>query len=99
MDYDSEEEQDEDADDGEDKEEPAEQAEEDLDRTPGVSCSDFRKGKSLRGLNQPRVNSVLQSNAAIEGYSYDSTNELWCEVSLDAARGSEVNMQKPADQT
>ncbi|KAF3837935.1 hypothetical protein F7725_009703 [Dissostichus mawsoni] len=29
-----------------------------------------------------RINSVLQSNPAIERYSYDAESELWCEVDL-----------------
>lgn len=33
-----------------------------------------------RGENQMRVNCVLQSNPAIQRYSYDTENELWCEV-------------------
>ncbi|XP_059201503.1 DNA-directed RNA polymerase I subunit RPA1 [Centropristis striata] len=34
------------------------------------------------GLNQMRINSVLESNSAIERYSYDEQQELWCEVDL-----------------
>lgn len=33
-------------------------------------------------LNQMRVNAVLESNPAIERYSYDLQNELWCEIEL-----------------
>ncbi|CAJ1057951.1 LOW QUALITY PROTEIN: DNA-directed RNA polymerase I subunit RPA1 [Xyrichtys novacula] len=33
-------------------------------------------------VNQMRVNSVLQTNTAIEGYLYDVQHELWCEVNL-----------------
>uniref|UniRef100_A0A673C941 DNA-directed RNA polymerase subunit n=1 Tax=Sphaeramia orbicularis TaxID=375764 RepID=A0A673C941_9TELE len=31
---------------------------------------------------QMRINTVLQSNPAIERYTYDTQNELWCEVHL-----------------
>lgn len=31
--------------------------------------------------NQSRVNTVLQSNTAMESYRYDVEHELWCEVS------------------
>lgn len=30
---------------------------------------------------QMRVNSVLSSNSAIQNYSFDQQEELWCEVS------------------
>lgn len=33
-------------------------------------------------LSQMRVNSVLESNPAIERYCYDHQHELWCEVSF-----------------
>lgn len=33
-------------------------------------------------LSQMRVNSVLESNPAIERYCYDHQYELWCEVSF-----------------
>lgn len=83
MDYDSEGEQDEDGDDSEDKEDQGEQPEEDVNSTMEVSQTEFGKVKLQKGKNQNqmRVNSVLQSNSAIEGYSYDSKQELWCEVS------------------
>lgn len=88
VDYDSEEERDEDGDDGEEKEDQGEPAEENVDSSPEVSRPEFRKVKLQRtkNLSQLRVNSVLQSNSAIEGYSYDSKHELWCEVSLDTSR-------------
>ncbi|XP_035016584.1 DNA-directed RNA polymerase I subunit RPA1 [Hippoglossus stenolepis] len=33
-------------------------------------------------MSQMRVNSVLQSNAAIERYCYDHQHELWCELDV-----------------
>lgn len=39
-------------------------------------------GEAEEALNQMRVNSVLESNSAIERYCYDQQHELWCEVSL-----------------
>lgn len=88
MDYDSEEEQEEDGDDREDKEDPGEQPEENVESAPEASWPELMKAKMQRGknLNQLRVNSVLQSNSAIERYSYDSKHELWCEVSVDTSR-------------
>uniref|UniRef100_A0A665TS73 DNA-directed RNA polymerase subunit n=1 Tax=Echeneis naucrates TaxID=173247 RepID=A0A665TS73_ECHNA len=35
-----------------------------------------------KALSQMRVNSVLESNSAIERYCYDHQHELWCEVEL-----------------
>ncbi|KAM9357147.1 DNA-directed RNA polymerase I subunit RPA1 [Symphorus nematophorus] len=42
-------------------------------------------GEGERTLNEMRVNAVLQSNSAIESYSYDVQEELWCEVDLALA--------------
>lgn len=39
------------------------------------------EGEAIR-MSQMRVNSVLDSNSAIERYCYDIEHELWCEVSL-----------------
>lgn len=39
-------------------------------------------GEAEEALNQMRVNSVLESNSAIERYCYDQQHELWCEVDL-----------------
>ncbi|KAL7395348.1 hypothetical protein ABVT39_014959 [Epinephelus coioides] len=39
-------------------------------------------GEAEEALNQMRVNSVLESNSAIERYCYDQQYELWCEVDL-----------------
>lgn len=41
-----------------------------------------RTGGGEESLNQMRVNSVLESNPAIERYCYDYQHELWCEVEL-----------------
>ncbi|KAF1384376.1 hypothetical protein PFLUV_G00117690 [Perca fluviatilis] len=41
-----------------------------------------RRGGEEESLNQMRVNSVLESNSAIERYCYDLEHELWCEVDL-----------------
>ncbi|XP_061541184.1 DNA-directed RNA polymerase I subunit RPA1 isoform X1 [Phycodurus eques] len=44
-----------------------------------------RAAKSRRGkeaTDQMRVNAVLNSHPAIEGYCYDVKHELWCEVNL-----------------
>ncbi|XP_032383650.1 DNA-directed RNA polymerase I subunit RPA1 [Etheostoma spectabile] len=41
-----------------------------------------RRGGEEESLNQMRVNSVLESNPAIERYCYDQEHELWCEVDL-----------------
>lgn len=40
-----------------------------------------KQGKGGESTSQMRVNSVLESNPAIERYSYDEQQELWCEVS------------------
>lgn len=37
-------------------------------------------GQGEESLSQMRVNSVLESNPAIERYCYDHQHELWCEV-------------------
>ncbi|XP_034738937.1 DNA-directed RNA polymerase I subunit RPA1 isoform X2 [Etheostoma cragini] len=41
-----------------------------------------RRGGEEESLSQMRVNSVLESNPAIERYCYDLEHELWCEVDL-----------------
>ncbi|TDH07905.1 hypothetical protein EPR50_G00111300 [Perca flavescens] len=41
-----------------------------------------RRGGEEESLNRMRVNSVLESNSAIERYCYDLEHELWCEVDL-----------------
>ncbi|XP_019113909.2 DNA-directed RNA polymerase I subunit RPA1 [Larimichthys crocea] len=41
-----------------------------------------KNGEGGVDLNQMRVNSVLESNTAIESYCYDVQHELWCEVDL-----------------
>lgn len=95
VDYESEEDEEEEdgTDDGEDKdqgdeEEGAEEnAEEPQPETAGVERKKKKRAKRGRGegeetLNQMRVNSVLESNPAIERYHYDVQHELWCEVDL-----------------
>ncbi|XP_073342711.1 DNA-directed RNA polymerase I subunit RPA1 [Pagrus major] len=95
VDYESEEEDG--GDDGEDKEdqgeeeeEAVEKAEDTLEETQPESAGLGMQKKKKRAkraeeeetLNQMRVNSVLQSNSAIERYCYDVKHELWCEVDL-----------------
>lgn len=43
--------------------------------------SRMRNKKGGVALRQMRINSVLESNPAIESYCYDQLHELWCEVS------------------
>ena len=95
VDYESEEEDG--GDDGEDKEdqgeeeeEASEKAEDTLEETQPESAGLGKQKKNKRAkrvgeeetLNQMRVNTVLQSNSAIERYCYDVEHELWCEVSF-----------------
>ncbi|KAF3693558.1 DNA-directed RNA polymerase I subunit RPA1 [Channa argus] len=63
--------------------------EESLPEYAGVRVEKKKKKKRAeRGerreetVNQMRVNSVLESNPAIERYCYDHLHELWCEVDL-----------------
>lgn len=84
-------------DDGEDKEDQGEEVEQNVDNsleesqpeTTGLRVQKRTKRAKRGGgedgevsLDQMRVNSVLQSNQAIERYCYDLKHELWCEVSL-----------------
>ncbi|XP_029021337.1 DNA-directed RNA polymerase I subunit RPA1 isoform X2 [Betta splendens] len=39
-------------------------------------------GRGEASLSQIRINSVLESNPAIESYCYDHQHELWCEVDM-----------------
>lgn len=39
-----------------------------------------KNGARVESLEQMRVNSVLQINSAVESYSFDREQELWCEV-------------------
>uniref|UniRef100_A0A669B007 DNA-directed RNA polymerase subunit n=1 Tax=Oreochromis niloticus TaxID=8128 RepID=A0A669B007_ORENI len=90
VDYESEEEDD--GDDPEDKEDQGvEEAEETAEtkaveepQANGRRTEKRKKGeKRVEGAeSQMRVNSVLESNPAIERYSYDHKHELWCEVDL-----------------
>lgn len=87
MDYDSEEEDGDD--DGEEKEDlgeeeepaPINSQEEAQAKSMEVTVKDKKKRKGRQeGGSQMRVNSVLESNPAIERYCYDDQQELWCEV-------------------
>ncbi|XP_076595923.1 DNA-directed RNA polymerase I subunit RPA1 [Chaetodon auriga] len=96
VDYESEAE--EGGDDGEDRadqEEEEEEVEANVEDTPeecqlestGVRKQKKRRtkrdgGEEEKTLNPMRVNSVLDSNSAIERYCYDHQHELWCEVDL-----------------
>ncbi|XP_071313140.1 DNA-directed RNA polymerase I subunit RPA1 [Trachinotus anak] len=62
--------------------------EESLPESAGLRL-ERRKKRAKRGggegeetLSRMRVNSVLESNPAIERYCYDHQHELWCEVDL-----------------
>lgn len=94
MDYESEEDGGDDGEDKEDQGDEEEEAEEKVEDTleesqpesAGVR-TERKKKRAKRGggeeaLNQMRVNTVLESNPAIERYCYDLQHELWCEVSL-----------------
>ncbi|NXH11506.1 RPA1 polymerase, partial [Bucco capensis] len=97
VDYDSEEEngeenveenlEDEEA--GSDPEEKVPGAEEEQNGAAGAEASQLsflsqpKKDKArLRQSAELRVTAVLESHPAIQGYSFDIQNELWCEVSL-----------------
>ncbi|XP_022607475.1 DNA-directed RNA polymerase I subunit RPA1 isoform X1 [Seriola dumerili] len=83
-------------DDGDDKEDQGEEEEEkneeqntqeeSLPESAGVRPEGKKKRAKRREgeatLSQMRVNSVLESNPAIEKYCYDHQHELWCEVYL-----------------
>uniref|UniRef100_A0A3B4YLU2 DNA-directed RNA polymerase subunit n=1 Tax=Seriola lalandi dorsalis TaxID=1841481 RepID=A0A3B4YLU2_SERLL len=60
--------------------------EESLPESAGVRPEGKKKRAKRREgeatLSQMRVNSVLESNPAIEKYCYDHQHELWCEVYL-----------------
>lgn len=90
VDYESEEEDN--GDDPEDKEDQGvEEAEEETNAVEEPQANGRRTEKRKKGekrvegaesQSEMRVNSVLESNAAIERYSYDHKHELWCEVSV-----------------
>lgn len=88
VDYESEEEDN--GDDPEDKEDQGVEEEEtnavEEPQANGRRTEKRKKGeKRVEGAesqSEMRVNSVLESNAAIERYSYDHKHELWCEVDL-----------------
>lgn len=92
VDYESEEEEGEEeaGEDVEDKDEQGEgeqeNAEKSVEQPESTRVSVQRKMRGKGGgdeerLNEMRVNTVLQSNPAIERYCYDLEQELWCEVS------------------
>lgn len=89
VDYESEEEETEEEEDKEDQGELEENAEDTLQESqPEMSAAHVVR--SVRGrreerkdednLNQMRVNAVLQSSPAIQRYSFDEEQQLWCEV-------------------
>uniref|UniRef100_A0A3Q2W006 DNA-directed RNA polymerase subunit n=1 Tax=Haplochromis burtoni TaxID=8153 RepID=A0A3Q2W006_HAPBU len=90
VDYESEEEDN--GDDPEDKEDQGvEEAEEETNAVEEPQANGRRTEKKKKrekrvegaeSQSEMRVNSVLESNAAIERYSYDHKHELWCEVDL-----------------
>ncbi|KAM3613299.1 uncharacterized protein V6R79_023616 [Siganus canaliculatus] len=67
---------------GEEEETIEENTEEPEQESAGATVQGRKKTKEKATLNQTRVNSVLQSNSAIESYQYDVEQELWCEVVL-----------------
>lgn len=90
MDYDSAEEGDEGDEEGGNNGMYEEELDDAEEKAPGaLEESTHKKSRSskveLQNLdlqqNQSRVNTVLQSNAAVESYRYDVEHELWCEVS------------------
>ncbi|XP_051914727.1 DNA-directed RNA polymerase I subunit RPA1 [Hippocampus zosterae] len=89
VDYDSEEEG-EDKDDVEEEDEAQENAEMSVEdsqmESMGVKLQARKKqppsGGGQESLDQMRVNAVLNSHPAIEGYCYDLKYELWCELDL-----------------
>lgn len=85
VDYESEDEDE--SDDNEDKEEGEtqenpESVEESQPEPAPVIVETKKKEPSEESLVQTRVNSVLQINSAVEKYSFDHEQELWCEVSI-----------------
>lgn len=86
VDYESEDEDE--SDDSEDKEEgeaeenPESNSVEESQPEPAPVIVETKKGPSKESLVQTRVNSVLQINSAVEKYSFDHEQELWCEVSI-----------------
>lgn len=92
MDYESNEEDTDDSEEqAEDEEAPSkDDAAEDMEDEPQSASLGARSVKSSKkrrreekessSLDDMRINAVLQSIPAIERYSYDHVNELWCEV-------------------
>lgn len=92
VDYDSDEEVAEEAEDMDEQEEDtqsknsaSEEAQEETSETSVRFSKRWRKKHDepiAEGPDEMRVNSVLSSSSAIEHYTYDHVNELWCEVTL-----------------
>ncbi|XP_037531337.1 DNA-directed RNA polymerase I subunit RPA1 [Nematolebias whitei] len=87
VDYESEDEDEsddaEDKEDGEAQENPESNSVEESQPEPApVIVETKKKGPSEDSLVQTRVNSVLQINSAVEKYSFDQEQELWCEIQL-----------------
>nr|XP_003222392.1 PREDICTED: DNA-directed RNA polymerase I subunit RPA1 [Anolis carolinensis] len=53
---------------------------------PSAPCplrrKSHKKKKEPNEFAQQRISAVLESHGAIESYTYDTDNELWCEISL-----------------
>lgn len=91
MDYESEEEEEEEErDEGAEREDQRDKEEEEntKDEAAHHFLSDFKReerkrrgeGGEEKAQNVMRVNAVLQSHSAIESYSYDHEQQLWCQV-------------------
>lgn len=50
--------------------------------SPSSSQRPRSKRKEWNEMAQHRINTVLESHDAVEKYTYDIDNELWCEVKL-----------------
>lgn len=93
VDYESEEEETEEEDKEDQEELEEENAVEDKLQASQPDISAAHVVRSVRGrrkerkdednLNQMRVNAVLQSSPAIQRYSFDEEQQLWCEVCLN----------------
>nr|XP_057919722.1 DNA-directed RNA polymerase I subunit RPA1 [Doryrhamphus excisus] len=93
VDYESDEENGEEGEEKEDQGEEEEELQEMMEtgvedtqtESTDVRLQTKRKQTSVKGnvsMDSMRVNFVLSSNSAIEGYRYDPKHELWCEVDL-----------------
>lgn len=57
---------------------------------PRLQRSSTRPQRVDESVAHMRVNSVLESNSAFEGYRFDLKHELWCEVSVSASCTSSI---------